>query len=125
MQEHGSGAFHTANGLLTCRLQSRQQNMAKKAANSPTASKHSPDAASGDVASDDTAAEPVNFELAIEELETLVGSMESGELTLDQSLQAFERGIALTRQCQTALRQAELKVQALTENDELVDFEAS
>ena len=65
----------------------------------------------------------VDFEAALEELESLVASMESGELSLDDSLRAFERGIALTRACQTALNNAELKVAALTADGELVDFE--
>ena len=54
-----------------------------------------------------------NFEKALEELEQLVTAMEDGDLTLEQSLQAFEKGIKLTRECQTALRQAEQKVQVL------------
>jgi exodeoxyribonuclease VII small subunit len=49
--------------------------------------------------------------------------MESGELSLDESLQAFERGIKLTRQCQEALAAAELKVQMLTEQGDLEDIE--
>ena len=67
--------------------------------------------------------EEINFEAALEELEQLVGQMESGDLSLDQSLKAFERGIALTRACQTALLNAELKVQTLTEDGDLVDFD--
>ena len=59
-------------------------------------------------------AEPVNFEKAMAELEQLVSQMEEGDLSLDDSLQAFERGIKLTRQCQHALSQAELKVKTLT-----------
>jgi exodeoxyribonuclease VII small subunit len=58
--------------------------------------------------------EPVNFEKAMAELEQLVSQMEEGDLSLDDSLQAFERGIKLTRQCQHALSQAELKVKTLT-----------
>ena len=65
----------------------------------------------------------VNFEASLAELEALVSQMESGELSLDESLKAFERGIALTRQCQSALQAAELKVQALTEEGELVDYD--
>lgn len=59
-------------------------------------------------------AEQVNFEKAMAELEQLVSQMEEGDLSLDDSLQAFERGIKLTRQCQHALSQAELKVKTLT-----------
>jgi exodeoxyribonuclease VII small subunit len=69
---------------------------------------------------------PYDFEAALEELEALVERMESGDLTLEESLTAFERGVALTRQCQTALREAELRVKALTEEDEgltLTDLE--
>ena len=54
-----------------------------------------------------------NFESSIEQLEELVSAMEDGELTLEDSLAAFEKGIKLTRECQTALRQAEQKVQVL------------
>ena len=67
--------------------------------------------------------EEINFEAALQELEQLVSQMESGDLSLDQSLKAFERGIALTRACQSALRNAELKVQSLTEDGDLVDFD--
>ena len=51
---------------------------------------------------------PIDFEGALEELEGLVEQMESGELTLEQSLKAFERGVKLTRNCQSALQAAEL-----------------
>ena len=54
-----------------------------------------------------------NFEEALEELERLVSSMEEGELSLEDSMMAFERGIKLTRDCQTALQKAEQKVQIL------------
>jgi exodeoxyribonuclease VII small subunit len=52
-------------------------------------------------------------EHALGELEALINAMEGGELTLEQSLQAFEMGIRLTRECQEALNQAEQKVQIL------------
>ena len=54
-----------------------------------------------------------DFEAALEELEELVSSMEDGELSLEESLQAFENGIKLTRECQAALKNAEQKVQVL------------
>ena len=66
----------------------------------------------------------VNFESALEELESLVSQMEGGDLSLDESLKAFERGVALTRHCQTALKEAELKVQTLTQDGDLVDFDS-
>jgi len=53
------------------------------------------------------------FETALGELEALVQSMEDGELSLEASLQAFESGIRITRQCQSALQAAEQKVQVL------------
>lgn len=47
------------------------------------------------------------------ELETLVERLETGDLPLEESLQAFERGVALTRSCQSALQDAEQKVEVL------------
>ena len=55
----------------------------------------------------------VDFEAALAELEALVAKMETGELSLEESLGAFERGVSLTRQCQTALQAAQLRVNAL------------
>ena len=69
------------------------------------------------------AKKPLDFETALAELEALVEQLESGELPLEESLKAFEKGIALTRQCQESLKAAELKVKELTESDELVDLE--
>lgn len=58
-----------------------------------------------------------NFETALEELETLVERMEGGETSLEESLADFERGIELTRSCQTALTEAEQKVEILLKKD--------
>ena len=58
---------------------------------------------------------PVDFESALKELESLVEKMEQEDIRLEDSLQYFERGIALTRHCQQALREAEQKVQILLE----------
>jgi exodeoxyribonuclease VII small subunit len=55
-----------------------------------------------------------SFEESLTELESLVDTLERGELTLEQSLAAFERGIRLTRTCQKALDAAEQKVRILT-----------
>ena len=71
---------------------------------------------------EDSGAEDINFEAAMAELETLVAQMEDGDLSLDDSLKAFERGVMLTRQCQQALSQAELRVQALTDANTLEDM---
>ncbi|MDG4607415.1 MAG: exodeoxyribonuclease VII small subunit [Candidatus Contendobacter sp.] len=56
---------------------------------------------------------PISFEAALAELESLVGQLEHGELALESSLLQFERGVALVRSCQSALRQAEQKVEQL------------
>ena len=56
-----------------------------------------------------------DFETALDELEGLVERMEKGELTLEDSLKDFERGIELTRGCHQALKEAEQKVQKLVE----------
>ena len=61
----------------------------------------------------------VDFESALEELENLVSKMESGDLSLDDSLKAFERGIELTRTCQSTLEAAELRIQMLTKDNKL------
>lgn len=58
---------------------------------------------------------PVDFEQSLAQLESLVEKLENSEFTLEQSLQAFEQGVKLTRQCQQALSQAEQKVQLLIE----------
>ena len=71
-----------------------------------------------------TAADLGDFESSLDELEALVQSMETGELTLEQSLAAFERGIALTRQCQQALQAAEQRVAFLTEGSQASDAES-
>lgn len=55
------------------------------------------------------------FEQSLAELDALVTKMEGGELSLDESLQAFERGIALYRGCQAALEQAEARVRLLAD----------
>ena len=64
-----------------------------------------------------------NFETALNELNTLVEEMEHGDLDLEKSLQSFEKGIALIRNCQTALKEAEQKVQILVEKDKLEPYE--
>ena len=59
----------------------------------------------------------VNLETALAELEKLVEEMEQGNLSLEESLKRFEKGIALTSDCQEALQKAELKVQELIEKN--------
>ncbi len=54
-----------------------------------------------------------DFETALAELESIVQRLEQGELSLEESLLQFERGVVLTRTCQKALRQAEQKIKVL------------
>ncbi len=73
--------------------------------------------------------EEMSFEEALIKLEAAVAQLEQGDaLTLDESLQAFEEGIHLTRLCREKLDEAELRVQQLVEVDEdvfeMVPFEA-
>lgn len=58
---------------------------------------------------------PQAFEQALDELDALVRKLESGEMSLEDSLGAYERGVALYRQCQSALEQAELRIRLLTD----------
>jgi len=59
-------------------------------------------------------ASPVaDFESSLDQLEQLVGKMEQGEMSLEESLAAYERGVGLYRRCQAALEQAELRVRLL------------
>ena len=60
--------------------------------------------------------EKFDFEKALAELEKLVETMEAGDMSLEDSLKQFERGVALTRSCQKALADAEQKVQILLQN---------
>ena len=54
-----------------------------------------------------------SFETSLSELETLVEQMENGNLSLEETLQHFERGVQLTNLCQKALSEAEQKVETL------------
>ena len=56
-----------------------------------------------------------DFEQSLEQLEALVERMEDGELSLEDSLAAYERGVGLYRRCQQALEQAELRVRLLSD----------
>ncbi len=66
------------------------------------------------------ASSPESFESAMEQLETLVSKMESGDLSLEESLEAFEKGVHLTRFCQDQLQKAELKIQELNSKGEII-----
>ena len=71
---------------------------------------------------DPTSDDELTFEEAMAELDELVSRMEDGELSLDDSLKAFERGVMLTRKCQEALSQAELRVKTLTDANTLEEL---
>lgn len=58
------------------------------------------------------------FEDALGELETIVRGLESGDLSLEDSLERFERGVALSRFCRTSLAEAEQKVRVLMEDED-------
>lgn len=58
------------------------------------------------------------FENSLNELEALVERMEGGDLSLDESLKSFERGISLFRRCQGTLEQAELRVRLLLDPED-------
>jgi exodeoxyribonuclease VII small subunit len=69
----------------------------------------------------------IDFEKSLAELEKLVEEMEKGDLTLEDSLRHFERGMALTRACQAALQLAEQRVEKLIEKNgklEIVPFDS-
>lgn len=68
----------------------------------------------------------VDFEQSLSKLNQIVEKMENGQLTLEAALAHFEEGITLIKQCQTALTQAEQKIQVLTQKGSkktLVDFD--
>lgn len=59
----------------------------------------------------------INFEKALTDLEGIVEQLESGDLSLEDALKSFEKGIKLTRQCQEQLSKAELQVKKLIEEN--------
>ncbi|HEY7805101.1 MAG TPA: exodeoxyribonuclease VII small subunit [Orrella sp.] len=69
---------------------------------------HAPDSQVPDI--------PDRFEEAIAQLESIVASMESGQLSLQESMTAYERGVALARACQVQLQQAEQQVKVLEQD---------
>ncbi len=67
-------------------------------------------------------AKKIDLEKSLQELESIVETLEDGELSLEESLKHFEKGVKLSRECQTALKDAEQKVKILTEG-ELKNFD--
>jgi exodeoxyribonuclease VII small subunit len=66
-----------------------------------------------------------DFETALAELETVVKTLEQGDLPLERSLELFERGVQLARFCHTRLDEAERRIELLTERGELEPAPAS
>jgi exodeoxyribonuclease VII small subunit len=97
----------------------------------PIACECTPNVASQKLRSPDPIAEnptesvtsPPDFERSLAELEAIVDKLEAGDLSLDESLKQFERGVQLTRACQTALKQAEHKVEILIRKSGTNEFE--
>jgi exodeoxyribonuclease VII small subunit len=70
----------------------------------------------------------LDYEAAVAELETLVDRLEQGDVSLEESLKLYEKGVLLSRDCQQQLTEAEQKVQMLLEQSDqstLVDFETN
>ncbi len=61
-----------------------------------------------------TPVEDMSFELAMKELETVVGQLERGDVALDDSISLYERGALLKKRCEDELKRAEEKVAAIT-----------
>lgn len=73
-----------------------------------------------------SAKKTINLEKALADLETIVEELESGDLPLEKAMKKFEEGVKLTRNCQTALREAEQKVEILLESaggEDLEEFD--
>ncbi len=64
-----------------------------------------------------------SFEQQIAELESIVDAMEQGDLSLEDALKQFEQGVKLTKNCQALLDSARQKIQILSEQQELNDFQ--
>lgn len=60
----------------------------------------------------------LNFEDALTELEGIVQQLESGKINLEDSVAAYERGMTLRTQCETHLKNAQLKIQKVTQNSD-------
>jgi len=65
-----------------------------------------------------SSAKPKTFEASLEELERIVRQLEEGELTLEKSLELFEQGVKLSRECQERLNQAERRIEILMRDNQ-------
>ncbi|MCP4361289.1 MAG: exodeoxyribonuclease VII small subunit [Chloroflexi bacterium] len=66
--------------------------------------------------------EEMSFEGALQELESIVSQLESGDLTLEASISLFEQGQALAKRCVTQLEEATLRVEQLTQDGEIIEL---
>ncbi len=62
-----------------------------------------------------------DFNKGLSELEEIIGKMESGDLSLEESLKYFEKGVKLHRQCHSALSSAEQRISVLSEEDNFTE----
>ena len=60
--------------------------------------------------------EQLTFETALKELETIVHGLEKGDTPLEDSIAAYERGIALKKHCEAKLREAQAKIEKISVN---------
>lgn len=61
---------------------------------------------------------PKTFETSLEQLEQIVRELEQGDLPLERSLELFERGVTLSRECQERLNQAERRIEVLLRDNQ-------
>lgn len=61
-----------------------------------------------------TAIDTLSFEQALTELETIVRGLEKGDTPLEQSIESYERGVALKKHCESKLRDAQAKIEKIT-----------
>ena len=66
--------------------------------------------------------EEISFETALQELDKIVGQLEDGQLSLEESLSLYERGQKLSNYCQQILEKATLRVEQLTQDGEIVEI---
>jgi len=81
------------------------------------------DTSNGDANNGDTNIDDTRFEDALHELEEIVRKIESGEHSLEENLELFERGIALTRQCSSKLDAATQRINKLADENGIEEME--
>ena len=71
-----------------------------------------------------TKKDTVNFEPSLENIEQIVAKLEDGDISLEDSVKAFEEGMGLVKECQKQLSAAELKVKKLLDSGDSVDLDS-